>query len=33
MTIVMLSIDLGKTLCGLACLDETGAVVFRRRGP
>jgi transposase len=31
MKIVMLGIDLGKNLCSLAGLDETGAVVFRRR--
>jgi transposase len=27
----MLGIDLGKNLCSLAGLDETGAVVLRRR--
>jgi len=31
MRIVMLGIDLGKNLCSLAGLDETGAVVLRRR--
>ena len=31
MKIVMLGIDLGKNLCSLAGLDETGAVVLRRR--
>src|SRR6516225_4505057 len=30
MRIVMLGIDLGKNLCSLAGLDETGAVVLRR---
>ena len=31
MKIVMLGIDLGKNVCSLASLDETGAVVLRRR--
>jgi len=31
MKIVMLGIDLGKNLCSLAGLDETGAIVLRRR--
>src|SRR5205807_6771170 len=31
MKIVMLGIDLGKNVCSLAGLDETGAVVLRRR--
>jgi proteasome lid subunit RPN8/RPN11 len=31
MRIVVLGIDLGKNLCSLAGLDETGAVVLRRR--
>ena len=31
MTIVVLGIDLGKTSCSLAGLDEAGAVVLRRR--
>lgn len=31
MQVVMLGIDLGKNLCSLAGLDETGAVVLRRR--
>jgi transposase len=31
MRIIMLGIDLGKNLCSLAGLDETGAVVLRRR--
>ncbi len=31
MKIVVLGIDLGKNLCSLAGLDDTGAVVFRRR--
>src|SRR4029453_4028692 len=31
MKIVMLGIDLGKNLCSLAGLDQTGAVVLRRR--
>src|SRR3954463_11887734 len=31
MRIVMLGIDLGKNVCSLAGLDETGAVVLRRR--
>lgn len=31
MTIVVLGIDLGKNVCSLAGLDETGAVVLRRR--
>jgi hypothetical protein len=30
MTIVVLGIDLGKNVCSLAGLDETGAVVLRR---
>lgn len=31
MDIAVLGIDLGKTVCSLAGLDGTGAVVFRRR--
>ena len=31
MTIAVLGIDLGKTVCSLAGLDATGAVVFRKR--
>lgn len=31
MTIVMIGIDLGKNSCSVAALDETGAVVLRRR--
>ncbi len=31
MRIVVLGIDLGKNLCSLAGLDETGAVILRRR--
>src|SRR4029453_16791244 len=31
MKIVMLGIDLGKNLCSLAGLDQTGAIVLRRR--
>lgn len=31
MTVVMLGIDLGKNSCSLAGLDESGAVVLRRR--
>lgn len=31
MDIKVLDIDLGKTVCSLARLDEAGAVVFRRR--
>jgi transposase len=31
MKIVMLGIDLGKNVCSLTGLDETGAVVLRRR--
>ena len=31
MKIVMLGIDLGKNLCSLAGMDQTGAVVLRRR--
>ena len=31
MDISVLGIDLGKTICSLAGLDDTGAVVFRRR--
>jgi transposase len=31
MKIVMIGIDLGKTLCSVACLDASGAVVLRRR--
>lgn len=31
MKIVMIGIDLGKNLCSLAGLDETGAIVLRRR--
>src|SRR4029453_1185777 len=31
MKILMLGIDLGKNLCSLAGLDETGAIVLRRR--
>lgn len=31
MDIKVLGIDLGKTVCSLAGLDESGAVVFRRR--
>jgi hypothetical protein len=31
MKLVMLGIDLGKNLCSSTGLDETGAVVFRRR--
>ena len=31
MDIKVLGIDLGKIVCSLAGLDETGAVVFRRR--
>jgi transposase len=31
MKIVILGIDLGKNLCSLAGLDQTGAVVLRRR--
>ena len=30
MDIKVLGIDLGKTVCSLAALDEAGAVVFRR---
>ncbi len=31
MTIVTLGIDLGKTICSLAGLDEAGRVVLRKR--
>ncbi len=31
MTIVMIGIDLGKISCSVAALDESGAVVLRRR--
>ena len=31
MKIVMVGIDLGRNLCSVVCLDETGAVVLRRR--
>lgn len=31
MDIRVLRIDLGKTVCSLAGLDEAGAVVFRKR--
>jgi transposase len=31
MTIVMIGIDLGKNSCSVAALDESGAVVLRRR--
>lgn len=31
MNIKVLGIDLGKTVCSLAGLDEVGAVVFRKR--
>jgi transposase len=31
MKIVMIGIDLGKNLCSVAGLDESGAVVLRRR--
>ena len=31
MDIKVLGIDLGKTVCSLAGLDEAGAVVFRKR--
>lgn len=31
MTVVMIGIDLGKNSCSVAALDESGAVVFRRR--
>lgn len=31
MDIKVLGIDLGKTVCSLAWLDDTGAVVFRKR--
>lgn len=31
MDIMVLGIDLGKTVCSLAGLDEAGAVVFRKR--
>ncbi len=31
MDIKVLGIDLGKTVCSLAWLDEAGAVVFRKR--
>jgi hypothetical protein len=32
MKIVMIGIDLGKNLCSVAGLDESGAVVLRRTG-
>jgi len=31
MDIAVLGIDLGKTVCSLAGMDATGAVVFRKR--
>lgn len=31
MDMVVLGIDLGKTVCSLAGLNATGAVVFRKR--
>jgi hypothetical protein len=31
MKIVMVGIDLGKNLCSMAGLDESGAIVLRRR--